>query len=366
VRPSTAPRALLVAAAALLLGTTGVDAGIQVSPVRSILEIPPGGHGSQVLRVRNTGQDVVVLTTRLADWTVSDGTSEGLALHPPATRQRSCSRWVEVWPVELEIGPGESGTLRISVALPDQADGSYFSAVVLATSGIPSGSPGTEVSVALNIGHLVTVHTAGRTTWSAETEGLTLSRPDDTHSLELGLDLHNTGTGAIRPEGSFAIVDEAGEFVGKVDLGTYCAQPGGVVRVREHWDGLLAPGAYRVYGTVEIGGGVALTPEAEFEVRDELVVDTFRATATGGGVRATVRFANPGNISHRLTGVVELLGPSGAVVSSAGFGPTPVLANGTAEEAYDLAPTEPGRHVVRLAGGDDELRLQATAEVVVP
>ena len=337
-----------------------------MSPVRSILEVPPGGHGSQVLRVRNTGQDVVVLTTRLADWTVSEGTTEGLALHPPATRQRSCSEWVEVWPAELEIGPGESGTLRISVALPDQAEGSYFSAVVLATGARPARLGSAEVGLAVNIGHLLTVHTAGRTSWSAEAGGLALSRPDDTRSLEIGLDLQNTGTGAIRPTGSFAIVDEAGGVVGKVDLGTYCAQPGGVVRVRELWDGLLVPGAYRVYGTVEIGGGVVLTPEAALEVRDEVAVDSLRAVPAGGSVRATARFANPGNISHRLGGVVELLGPDGGVVRSADFGPTPVLADDTAEEAFDLGPAEPGPYIVRLVGGDDEVRLEATAEVFVP
>ncbi len=366
MRGSTVQRSILVAAAALVLGPSGANGGIQVSPVRSILEVPPGGHGSQVLRVRNTGEDVVVLTTRLADWTVSDGTSKGLALHPPATRQRSCSRWVEVWPAELEIGPGESATLRISVALPDQAEGSYFSAVVLATGARPARVGGAEVGVAVNIGHLVTVHTAGHTVWSAESDGLTLSRPDDTRSLEIGLDLRNTGTGAIRPKGSFAIVDAAGEFVGKVDLGTYCAQPGGLVRVRELWDGLLSPGAYRVYGTVEIGGGVVLTPEAALEVRDEVVLDVLQATAATGGVRAVARFANPGNISHRLAGIVELLGQDGAVVRSAAFGPTPVLADDTAEEACDLGPVEPGPYTVRLVGGDGEVQLQATAGVVVP
>ncbi len=353
---------------ALVLSLSGeAQASVSMSPPRTRLSIAPGSHGRQTISIRSLAETPITCSVRSADWTIENGTADGLRYHAPGTRERSCTPWIQVWPDVFELPPGGRQDISLSVALPDSAEGSYFSALILEVQNdTQPGAEGFLASTRINFGHLITVDTAGRTTWSAEIEDFRVSRPDDTRGLEIRASIRNLGNAALRPEGFLAIVDAEGVLVGRIPLKTYFAQPGGTIQLSEVWEGLLEEGVYNAIGTIDLGGDQILVPELEFEVTDQVELTGVDVARHGSRVEANVRARNLGNLTAVLGMRIHLRSASGVPIGSFAAGELTVLPGGTAEKLVDLGILPPGRYELEVLAANDAYSLETTERFQVP
>lgn len=331
---------------------------VSMTPPRTRIQVAPGGHGISTITISNETAEPLQGKVQLADWAIENGAAEGLRYSAPGTGERSCARWLEVLPTEFEVAAaGGHQTITLSVALPNDAEGGYFGALIVEL--MPKQKPaegGVSIQAAIHLGHLITIDTEGRSTWSGSVESLHVSRPDDTKSLGIETLIRNTGNTAIRPEGSFAITDADGSLVGKVPMKTYLAQPGGIIRVSEQWDGLLEAGHYLVIGTIDLGGDQFLTPELAFDVLDKVELTGVEVQQKDGKLSTALHVANPGNITATLSGRIDVISGA-ATVLSLDAGSFTVLPDATLDQRFELGTLSPGNYElhVSLHGGAHEL-----------
>jgi hypothetical protein len=331
------------------------------------MSVAPGSHGRQNISIRSLTDAPLTCNVRLVDWTIENGTADGLRYHAPSTCERSCTPWIQVWPDVFELAPGGRQEISLSVALPQDAEGSYFSALILDVQGDEQNRvEGFLANARINFGHLITVDTAGRTTWSAEIDGFRVSRPDDTRGLEIQALIRNLGNAALRPEGFLAIVDVDGVLVGKIPLKTYFAQPGGVIQLSEVWEGLLEEGVYRAIGTIDLGGDEILAPELEFEVTDQVELTGVEVARHDSRVEATVRARNLGNLTAVLGMSVRLRSASGVPIGSFAAGELTVLPGAAAEKRVDLGILPTGRYEIEVVAQNEAYTLETTERFQVP
>jgi hypothetical protein len=353
--------------------STAAAGTVNITPQQTRLAIAPGGLDSRTITLSNDTEAPVACGVEIADWTVGGGTAEGLRYYPPGTQERSCSGWLKARPEDLRLAPGEQQEISISITLPDTARGSYFSALTVNVQpDRPAPAEGTSLQArptaqaALILGHLITVDTEGRTTWAASVDTFYVPRPDDTRPLELRAVISNQGNAGIQPEGSFAIVDTAGASVGKVDMRAYYAQPGGVMQISETWNGLLEPGAYRVIGTIDIGGGQFLSPELKFEVVNEVEISEVRVAEAPGGLEAIVKVDNRGNITSILSSGLEVQDESGDLMRAMVGDDIMVLPGQSAQGRFNLPPLPAGPYVITVYLRGPSHTLEASAPFQVP
>jgi hypothetical protein len=257
---------------------------------------------------------------------------------------------------------GESFEVQLAASLGPDAIGSCFAAVLIETSGREHAvAGGATAKIGIRYAHLVTVDVSGRTELAAEVTELAVSRPDGTGSLGISATIRNRGNSGIRPEGTFAIMDQNGQLVAKIPLTVTFAQPGGAILMQEEWDGQLDPGAYRLVGTIDVGGDVVLTPEIGLAVEDRIEVAAFEAELVDGAHQAAVRLTNLGNLSHVLSGEVAIRDSAGSQVARLPVRPVIALPGQELEATVVLPELPPGPYDLELTLTDDRVTLTAEA-----
>lgn len=276
----------------------------KLAPLRTAVEAPPGGYAVAALRVQNPGDRVLRFDLELMDWTLD--ASGRAVFSAPGTLERGAAGWVDLSSRRLEVPAGGAAEAQYAISLPSDAEGSYHAAIEVIPADEPGPAKGLMITTKVSMVHLITVHTRGKTTFSAEIEEFRVSRPDDTGSLEVMGRLRNIGNGTVRPEGTFTLVDERGRVTGTITLTPRLTPPGTVLNFRQTWDGLLTPGRYRVLGMIELTNDQVLTPEISFEVIDRLELAGISTESNAEGIQARVSVANAGNITHHITGTIRI------------------------------------------------------------
>ena len=359
-------RVVLRASIACLLfaGSPGApaEAALTASPPRPRLAVAAGGAAVATVVLRNDGAEPARLDVAVRDWSIDGGTARGLTYHPPGTLERSAAPYIQVLPERLDLPPGGSGEIKVSITLPPEAAGSYFAALLIARrpAAVEDG-PGKRLRIGLNYGHLITVDTAGNTTFAAELHSFDASRPDDTGGFTVTTHLTNVGDAGLRPEGSVAILSEEGGLVTKAPIPITFAHPGGDLDIVARFEDVLAPGRYEVIGTIDLGGGRFLAPELTLEVVDALEIAHLSVATVASGSAAAVEVDNPGNVTHRLTGRIEIRDAAGGLVHERETSePLLALPDRRAAATFDLGDLPAGRYVARVELGDGPVRLEAT------
>jgi hypothetical protein len=161
---------------------------------------------------------------------------------------------------QVEVPPGESVTVDITVTLPAETTLRGVRALFRGTNRVMSGN----VPMLASLGALLTFSVTGDVVLSAEPLVL---RPQST-SANLGAShtCTNSGREPLVAKGVMAIVDARGALVGRAALQPHRLMPGESASLGGEYADELDPGKYRVLVTYDYEGQT-LTRSADLEVR---------------------------------------------------------------------------------------------------
>lgn len=186
--------------------TAAVAFSFSVNPTRIELAVPAGKQRGKAVRLDNTRSDTSVhIKVYVQDVLfLPDGTGNFPA---PGTTDWSCASWIQVVPQELDIPPGQSQQVRLSVAVPSGTLGGHYAMVFFESS--PSYVE-RGVGVNFRIGSLVQVTVPGTEVYQAKLADFLVD------GSKARLHLFNDGNLLIRPQGKIKVFSLDGRQQKKV------------------------------------------------------------------------------------------------------------------------------------------------------
>lgn len=159
----------------------------------------------------------------------------------------------------VEIPPGQSETVTMTVTLPPSTQQRAVVALFRGTNTVMSG----KVPMTASLGSLLTFTLSNDINVSASPMHV---RPQ-TDAANLGVEqsLTNAGREPFVAKGVMAVIDKKGSLVGKSELLPHRFLPGESAQLGGEYAGELAPGAYTVFVTYEYAGRT-VTSSAAVEI----------------------------------------------------------------------------------------------------
>ena len=201
---------LLFVALACGSGPTVAEAfSFSIEPSRIELSIPAGKQRGKTVRIDNRKSEEPLHITVYAQDVVflPDGTSE---FAEPGSTTWSCARWVKVVPEEVDIPPGKSQEVRVSVAVPEGARGGYYAMVFFESrpSYVEKG-----LGINFRIGALTEVSIPKTEVYQAKLVQLAWPEPH-----EIQVEIYNEGNVLIRPKGTLKLFNAQKRKVAQLEL----------------------------------------------------------------------------------------------------------------------------------------------------
>ncbi len=247
----------------LALSVTGHAATLVINTPKVEVELEPGGTYSGEISVENPTDSVATLKTYLEDWMYDTGGTGDKLFAPPGTMPLSASPWITFTTPEPTLAPFGRATVRYTVRIPAEGSaGAHYSVLFFETViGNMPNEDGVSVDVAGRIGSLFVVETKGTVKRDGEIVSLEIAPPEGNKPMEIHTQFKNNGNVHISLEGSFLILDEAGQVRARGELSKLYTFPGQAVEGTSKWVGRLPAGNYTVIATYNLGKGKSLVEE---------------------------------------------------------------------------------------------------------
>lgn len=159
----------------------------------------------------------------------------------------------------IDVPAGETGTVTITVTLPEGTSQRAIRALFKGTNRVMSG----KVPMLASLGALITFSIGDQPVMSAEP--LVVRPQSATSNLGASHACKNSGTEPLVAKGVMAIVNAQGALVGRASLKPHRLLPGESAELGGEYAGELGPGKYRVLITYDYEGQT-LTRSAELEI----------------------------------------------------------------------------------------------------
>lgn len=243
---------------------SSAEISFSVSPIRMELSGTPGGTHTDVMEVRNEGNEKARIKVSMQDWLLSE---EGTPTFKKAGSQgRSCTGWMKINPVDFQLQPGEKKLVRYSVSIPDGVkNGGYRGAFMFET--VPQVEPGQKSKAVAIKGNIAAVMylVVGKT----EPVGDIADMNYDGSKKErrVLIKINNSGEIHFRVKGSVKIANEAGKTVQTAELPDVPILPESARAIPVTLDEKLPAGKYTAVSTIDIGAKVILSGELPFVVK---------------------------------------------------------------------------------------------------
>ena len=261
----------VVAATATFVAPRAAHAQFAIDKTEMLLAPGDSARRTGIVTVRNDGATRAQAAISIEDW--DRGEDGGNRFFAPGTMPQSCAKSLKVFPLALNLAPGESQAVRVTM---DSSAAREFTArecwsVVLVETMVPeTNTTGRTLLYRLRTG--VKVY--------AVTQGLTLdgqvadvamragTAPDSTGQMKDTVEVafQNTGTKHTVARGKVEIRRPDNTTVAVVTLPPAYALPGSTMRVRAALPA-LASGRYVVLAVMDYGGAEIAAAQLEHEVR---------------------------------------------------------------------------------------------------
>lgn len=179
-----------------------------VSPARIEISVAASKSYEQILTVKNTDKATMNMKLWIEDWHKAvEGVKEEKAAE---------FRWLEITPLEFELGAGEAKQVSLKVDVPKKAKGEFNAMIFI--EGRPKVAQEGAVTINTSIGIPIYVMVKGTERFKAEVEDLTVTKNTP---LEMAIKIKNTGNVHIRPQGVITIKNKKGKELFNVPLNEY-------------------------------------------------------------------------------------------------------------------------------------------------
>jgi hypothetical protein len=236
----------------MLMGFLGVRAqSIGISPVSIDTNVKPGSSYTQNFTITNSSGSRFRFRCSTEDlWFDEKGVRlEGRA----GTLPRSGSLWAQFSSSEMIVEPRTSAVVQAVITIPPRVTGSFYIVPVFEGSpDVPANSKTgrTTATIGVRFRGLIMLTTTEGSEYNIEIMGGSITPPTATTELQVSLDLRNRGTAHAKIRGAYAIVNAAGQLVGRgaIDEKTYL--PTQRKNLESLWSGALPPGNYTCLATL--------------------------------------------------------------------------------------------------------------------
>ncbi len=200
---------LFVFTLVLLASANAADIGI--APPRLDLVGTAGATVTGTVTVITSAPRDQQIASALGDWTM-DLQGE-MAFFEAASLPYAASAWITLDRDEFVLAGGGAREVRVDVAIPDDAEGTFQAMVFFTVLPPPAETPGVGVLTTTRVGLTVYVTAAG-----TERSGAELLDLYQSGSRSLAAVILNTGNTVMRLGGVIEIRDEAGDVVRRLDV----------------------------------------------------------------------------------------------------------------------------------------------------
>ncbi|MBS3737286.1 hypothetical protein KGY72_08980 [Candidatus Bipolaricaulota bacterium] len=235
----------------VLLAFSQTWGAIGVSTLSIWVTVPAGETITGTLIFTNFHEEEMNLVIMPCDWKRLEG-GENVLLEKNSL-DNSLTPYVKVTPEEVLLNPGESRKFRYEIAMPEEATGALWGAILAVPRNkiieLGGSSENYEGEVSLNelAKHGFTVKV-----WAIEPSSATPSgkinslepiRTGGEESLyRFKLDFANTGNVPLRPQGILKILDPADQKIAEYDLDKFGILPGSHRVIQVPDSGISLPG----------------------------------------------------------------------------------------------------------------------------
>jgi hypothetical protein len=162
-------------------------------------------------------------------------------------------------PKTLELSPGQSGTVTVTLTIPPDPKVRAVTAVFHGQTALHAGT----VMFTGSLGALITFNLSEKI--SLHVDPATVVPQTETSNLTIDQEVENDGPEPVVPKGTLAILKASGELVARVPIESHRLLPGERFKYAIECPHTLRPGRYRGLVSFAYEGGVQTT-SMEFEV----------------------------------------------------------------------------------------------------
>jgi hypothetical protein len=222
---------------------------VTVSPVRLDLSADPGSEVTATVTVLNSSTASITLQSSASDFVAQDDGGKPQFV-PADSSEWAMSRWVSAEPRSFTLGPSETASITVRVAVPTNAEpGGHYAAVFFESAPSPSG----QTSVVAKVGTLMLLRVSGKI---VESGRLALDAPWLIEPGRVGFAARfdNDGNAHVKPAGSIRVTRLWGGTAADLPAGGENALPKSTRTFDVAWRS--APiGVYVAQATMRYGEG---------------------------------------------------------------------------------------------------------------
>ena len=248
---------LLAVLALPIAARAAEDGTLSLSPAVIMLRGDHGQSTSQTLTFRNGTSRAFSFDLIAQDVVIRDGTR---VFADAGSVPGSIAATAVFSQKHVDIGPGETGAVTITVTLPPETRQRAIVALFRGTNTVLSG----RVPMSASLGTLLTFNVSDDVQLSVSP--LDVRPQNAATNLGVGGTCTNTGSEPLVARGVMAVLDARGALVGKSELRPQRLMPGESMKIDAEYGGELAADRYRVFVTYDYEGR-SLSRSAEVEVR---------------------------------------------------------------------------------------------------
>jgi len=219
-----------------------LNPGFYVKQTNLEFSLAAGARRRNSVEILNVTGEPLQLTAKIRDWELDPSGELAFPEHG-ASHGRSCAGWISIAPATILVPPRGRANVSVTAALPRDAAGEHYAAIVLAPrSGLRVAEPGVMSRTTI----LVTARALRTEKPAATVAGFVASRLE-AHSTTFRLNVRNTGNVACFAQGRVAILDSLRKVITEnLSFGSeqVVVLPNGGRRFDIDWLGGLAPGGY--------------------------------------------------------------------------------------------------------------------------
>ena len=249
---------------------------IQLNQTKIRLLLAPGETKTDSIVVLNPEEEPVSIKVYTMDWLYDPVGDGAKSFFEPGTQERSCSRWLHVYPEQVVVPPRGASEVKYTITVPEGSEGGHYSVVFFETElGTAQDQEGNYFKLGARMGALILQEDPQTVKRSGKITDFDVNYDPADESISISYTFQNTGNADIILKGDYNIVDSEGNLFGRGSVREIYTLPHGEGKTSATWEGILPVGDYTVMVTLDLGDDKIITREKHISIAKDIEVKEF-------------------------------------------------------------------------------------------